>query len=93
MTNYPNNRSSLVGKKVTELADAYMTSYFLNFPELATYHGIADAQHDKLTDNSLTGVQAWQSVEDSLYIRLQAIDENSLGGQPEWGTYKLFKSS
>lgn len=87
-----NNQISLPsesGRRVTELADEYVTAYFRRFPELATHYGMPDAQHHKLTDNSFDGIQAWQSVEDSIFVWLKAIDERSLWGHPEWATYRV----
>ena len=50
--------------RVRELADAYVSAFFDQFPEQATYYGVPGRRHDRLTDNSLAALAAWQARED-----------------------------
>lgn len=79
--------ASPAGPRVTQLADAYMAAWLEAFPENATYFSLPGARHDRLTDNSLAAVQAWQKTEDELASRLAQADAASLWGGPEWVTY------
>jgi len=80
-------------KLTNQLADLYVDNYFEQFPENATYHTIAIAKHDKLTDNSLESVKKWRSFEDSLLLELKKIDDRKLIGKQEWVTYGFLKET
>lgn len=80
-------------QRVTEVADAYMKAWFEAFPENATYFAPPGARHDRLTDNSLAAVQAWQKIEDDLAARLAEVREESLWGTPEWVTYGFLREA
>ena len=58
---------------VRALADEYWAGYVERYPEVATYQGVATAPHDRLTDNSLAAVAAWQAREDAWLARLRAL--------------------
>ncbi|MEN8122889.1 MAG: DUF885 domain-containing protein [Bacteroidota bacterium] len=73
------------------LADLYTVKYFEQFPEIATYHAIYNAQHDKLTDNTLESIKKWHNFEDSLLHELIKIDNKQLIGKQEWVTYGFLK--
>lgn len=69
--------------RVFELADRYVEAYFEAFPEEATYLGLPDAPHDRLSDLSAEARAAWQAAEDSLLEELEAIDVTGLdAGHP-----------
>ena len=40
---------------------------------MGTYYAIEGSRHDKLPDNSLVGLAAWQEKEDAWLARLQGI--------------------
>ncbi len=80
-------------QRVTELADAYMKAWFEAFPENATYYAPPGARHDRLADNSLAAVQAWEKIEDDLAARLAEVREESLWGTPEWVTYGFLREA
>jgi uncharacterized protein (DUF885 family) len=79
--------------RVTVLADAYMAAYFQAFPEDATFFSLPGTRHDRLRDNSLAGVRAWQTAEDSLLAQLQGIDAEPLWGTPAWVTYGFLREA
>ncbi len=74
-------------KRVTELADAYVDAYLKQFPENGTQALLPGFRHDRLTDNSLTALRAWQDTEDRLAARLAEVHGDRLWGRPEWVTY------
>lgn len=80
-------------QRVTELADAYMKAWFEAFPETATHYAPPGARHDRLSDNSLAAVQAWEKIEDDLAARLAEVREESLWGTPEWVTYGILREA
>ena len=80
-------------QRMTELADAYVKAWFKAFPENATYYAPPGARHDRLTDNSLAAVQAWEKIEDDLAARLAEVREESLWGTPEWVTYGFLREA
>lgn len=73
--------------RVDSLADAYLAALFERQPELATFYGVPGARHDRLTDNSLAAVRAWERREDALYAELLAVNAEALGAGAEWVTY------
>ncbi|HXM14784.1 MAG TPA: hypothetical protein VN933_06040, partial [Candidatus Eremiobacteraceae bacterium] len=50
---------------VKALADTYLAAYFERNPELITQYGIPGRRQDKLTDNSLDALKAWEAREDA----------------------------
>lgn len=71
------------------LADAYLDGYFERNPELATYYGVRGRRHDRLSDNSLDAVKAWESKEDAWLIDAKAIDPVSIGAAPLRATHAI----
>lgn len=78
---------------VTRLADEYVREYIARNPETATFEGLPDAPDDKLSDNSLEALAAWQAKEDGWLARLAAIDGAALWGRPEWLTYGFLREA
>ena len=56
------------------LADAYLSAYFDRNPEEATVFGVPGRHHDKLSDNSLDALTAWEGKEDAWLVQAQAIN-------------------
>jgi uncharacterized protein (DUF885 family) len=69
------------------MADEYMKEALARYPEQAEFLGLPEAVHDRLTDNSLEALQAWQEKEDRWSAELSRIDASSLWGRPEWLTF------
>ena len=42
---------------------------------MGTYYSIAGSRHDRLPDNSLAGLIAWQQQEDAWLARFDAIEK------------------
>jgi len=77
--------------KVTALADEYIKEALFRYPEQAAFLGLADASQDRLTDNSLQALSAWQAKEDRWAAELSGIDSSSLWGKPEWVTFGFLR--
>jgi len=65
---------------VTTIADEYMAAYFARNPEFATFEGVPEARHDRLIDNSVEALRAWERNEDRWYAALRRVDGASLRG-------------
>jgi uncharacterized protein (DUF885 family) len=76
---------------VTGLADEYVAAFFERYPESATRRGLPDADHGRVTDNSLAALAHWRAREDAWLTRLRAIDPESLEGSPDWVTYGILR--
>ena len=72
------------GAAVNALADEFMAAYLERYPEMVTYFGIPAARHDRLTDNSLGALAAWQAREDDWMRRLDSLEPVAQVGSPEW---------
>ena len=79
--------------KVTRLADEFVRGLIDRSPEMATLMGIAGASDDKLSDNSLSALKAWQAKEDDWLAQLATVDGASLWGRPEWVTYGFLREA
>ena len=66
------------------LADEYIDAYLERYPETATYFGIPDRRHDRLTDNSLAALRSWQAREDDWLARIGALDPRAPPGGRDW---------
>jgi cytochrome c553 len=60
-------------RSVEEIADEYLSAMLQRYPEYGTYYDIAGASHDRLSDNSLQALAAWQEREDAWLAVLDAV--------------------
>ena len=73
--------------EVNTLADEYWNSYLQAFPLAGMFLGAPDAPTDRMGDNSLAAVRAWEQKEDRWISRLKEIRADALRGRPEDATY------
>jgi uncharacterized protein (DUF885 family) len=78
---------------VRALADDYVAGYFDRFPEQATYYGVPGRAHDRLTDNSLAAIQAWEAREDRWLADVKAIDPARIGSGPLKATHAILREA
>lgn len=78
-------------EQVNTLADTYVEKFFTAFPEYAVTSGAPDRHPSQLSDNSLSALQEWQQVEDSLLSVLNAMEASALEGS-EAVTYGFLKN-
>ena len=79
--------------RVRELADGYLDGFFEQFPEQATYYGVPGKKHDRLSDNSLTALDAWQGREDRWLADVRAIDPATIEAGPLKATYAILRET
>ena len=80
-------------ERVTKLADEYVAEYLRRFPENAVFAGMEPPAFDRVSDNSLPALAAWQRLEDDWWSTLGGIDANALFGKPEWITYGFLREA
>ncbi len=61
-------------ERVRRLADTYLAGFFDRFPEAVTQFGLPGRRQDKLSDNSLDALRAWQQREDGWLAEAKQID-------------------
>jgi uncharacterized protein (DUF885 family) len=76
---------------VKALADTYLAAYLDRFPENITLFGIPNHRQDKLTDNSLDALKAWQAREDAWLAEVKQIDPATISAPPLRATYALLR--
>ena len=79
--------------RVRALADEYLSAYFDRNPESLTYYGVPGRHHDRLADNSLDAMRAWEAREDGWLRQLQAIDPSGIQQAPLRATYAIARES
>jgi uncharacterized protein (DUF885 family) len=78
---------------VDSLADALFDTQLALYPEIGTGRGLPNAEHGRITDNSMAGVRAAEARMDSLYARAVAIDPEELAGRPQGVTYGVLREA
>lgn len=73
------------------VADEFFATTIETFPEQATFNGMTEGPHGRLTDNSLEAVAAWRKREDAWLDRLRVLDPSALVGQEEWVLYGILR--
>jgi len=85
----PKSRS----RSVDAIADEYLSALLERHPEMGTYYSIPGARHDRLTDNSLESLAAWQQREDAWLAELDRIGAPGAVGSRDWGTYGVLREA
>jgi uncharacterized protein (DUF885 family) len=78
---------------VRALADTYLEGFFDRNPDGVTFYGIPGRHHDKLPDNSLDALKAWQAKEDSWLAQIRQIDPATVDAAPLRGTYAIVREA
>jgi uncharacterized protein (DUF885 family) len=84
-------RPQPLAAQVDALADALFDTQLALNPEIGTARGLPNAEHGRITDNSLAGVRAAEARLDSLYALAVAIDPAELAGLPQGVTYGVLR--
>ena len=79
--------------RVRQLADAYLAAYFDRFPEAVTQFGVPGHRQDRLTDNSLDALRAWQQREDRMLADVKQIDPSAIADAPLRATYAILREA
>jgi uncharacterized protein (DUF885 family) len=76
---------------VKQLADTFLAASFERNPEEITQFGIPNHRQDKLTDNSLDALKAWQAREDAWLAEVKQIDPATISAPPLRATYAILR--
>jgi len=76
---------------IEQLADEYLDALMESDTLMGTYYSIEGARHDRLPDNSLAGIAAWQAREDAWLEALERVGAPVEIGSRDWVTYGLLK--
>ena len=76
---------------IEQLADEYLAAWMEQDPTMGTYYDLPGARHDRLPDNALTALAAWDAKEDAWLARLEGIAPPQDIGSRDWVTYGLLK--
>jgi len=60
--------------RAKELADRYLNGWLDRYPDEATVYGVAGRHHDRLPENSLDALKAWEAKEDVWLADARGID-------------------
>jgi uncharacterized protein (DUF885 family) len=80
-------------RSIDAIADEYLAALLRRHPEMGTHYGIPGARHDRLTDNSLEALTAWQQREDRWLAELDRIGAPAAIGSRDWVTYGILREA
>src|SRR4051794_21794756 len=78
---------------VRRLADGYLDGYFDRNPDAVTVYGVPGRHHDKLPDNSLSALKAWQAREDAWLAEAHRIDAHAIDAPALRATYAIVREA
>ncbi len=78
---------------VKALADAYLDGFLARNPDQITLFGIPGRRHDKLPDNSLEALRAWQAKEDAWLTEIRQIEPGRIDGASLRSTYGIVREA
>jgi uncharacterized protein (DUF885 family) len=79
--------------RVKALADTYLDGYFDRNPDQGTYYGVPGRHHDRLPDNSLSALSAWQAKEDAWLAEARGVDPALIGSASLRATYAIVREA
>jgi uncharacterized protein (DUF885 family) len=80
-------------RSLDAIADEYLAALLQRHPEMGTNYGIPGARHDRLTDNSLEALAAWQQREDTWLAELDRIGAPAEIASRDWVTYGILREA
>ncbi len=86
-------RSDATDSKVKALADSYLAGYFERYPDQVTYFGVTGRHHDRLPDDSLEALKAWEAREDAWHAEAKAINPTEIRNPPLRATYAIVREA
>src|SRR5437773_6625793 len=70
-------------RRVNAIADDYWAAWVQTFPLAALFSGVPNAPNDRIGDNSIAAVRAWERREDQWLDQLQQVRASDLKETPE----------
>ncbi len=89
----PAPTAATAAPQVRALADAYLDGYFERNPDAVTLYGVPGRRHDKLPDNRLEAIKAWQQKEDAWLAQARQIDPASIDDPALRPTYAIVREA
>ena len=80
-------------RNIEAIADEYLAALLERRPDMGTYYSIPGARHDRLPDNSLESLAAWQQREDAWLSELDQIGTPAEIGTRDWVTYGILRET
>ncbi len=90
---HPPADSARVARRIDALANEYFAAWLQTFPIDALFSGVPEAPNDRLNDNSVAAVRAWQGREDTWLAQLQSIDVDRVRGSPQEVAYGVVRET
>lgn len=79
--------------RIELIADEYLAAVLKRYPEMGTLYSISGVRHDRLIDNSLEALTAWQAREDVWLRELDLIGEPTGVGSRDWVSYGVLREA
>jgi len=80
-------------RSIETIADEYLAMLLQRNPEMGTAYGIPGERHDRLTDNSLNALTAWQKRENAWLRELDRVGAPAEVGSRDWLTYGILRET
>jgi uncharacterized protein (DUF885 family) len=80
-------------RNIEAVADEYLAALLERRPDMGTYYSIPGARHDRLPDNSLESLAAWQQREDAWLSELDQIGPPAEIGSRDWVTHGILRET
>ena len=79
--------------RARELADRYLNGWLDRYPDQATLYGVPGRHHDRLPENSLAALKAWEAKEDVWLADAQGIDPIAIEDSSLKATYAIVREA
>ena len=79
--------------RARELADRYLNGWLNRYPDQATLYGVPGRHHDRLPENSLAALKAWEAKEDVWLADAQGIDPIAIEDSSLKATYAIVREA
>jgi len=89
----PATRADSIARQVNTLADEMVALAMKRSPELGTFYGMPDADHGRLSDNSLATQRRYEAQDDTFRQRVMALPWEALRGRPEYITLGFMREA
>ena len=80
-------------RSIDAIADEFLAALLQRRPEIGTNYSIPGMRHDRLFDNSLEALAAWQRQEDAWLAELEQIEAPGEIGNRDWVTYGILRET
>jgi uncharacterized protein (DUF885 family) len=75
------------------VADQYWTELIRTYPLYGVFSGVPETPNDRLGDNSIAALRAWQDKEDRWLEQVRAIDQSVLAGHAVSAVYGILRET